>query len=85
MFQGYNDSVEDAAELARLVARAPAKVNLIMYNPVEGLLFQPSSEKVLNQFIARLVRDRVTVTVRRSRGQDIDAACGQLATKSMES
>lgn len=79
MFAGFNDSVEDARELAKLVRRAPAKVNLIMYNPVEGLGFHRSEEDKLNRFIAELVDKRVTVTVRRSRGQDIDAACGQLA------
>lgn len=79
MFRGYNDSLADATELSRLVARAPSKVNLIMYNPVEGLGFEKSTEQDLNAFIKRLVREGVTVTVRRSRGQDIDAACGQLA------
>lgn len=79
MFAGFNDRVEDARELAKLVRRAPSKVNLIMYNPVEGLGFHRSEEETLNRFIAELVEAKVTVTVRRSRGQDIDAACGQLA------
>lgn len=82
MFAGFNDSVDDARELAGLVARAPSKVNLIMYNPVEGLGFSRSPEDTLERFLAELVRHGVTVTVRRSRGQDIDAACGQLAIKS---
>jgi 23S rRNA (adenine2503-C2)-methyltransferase len=82
MFAGFNDTVADARELAGLVARAPSKVNLIMYNPVEGLGFSRSSEETLERFLAELVRHDVTVTVRRSRGQDIDAACGQLAIKS---
>ncbi|MDA0378487.1 MAG: 23S rRNA (adenine(2503)-C(2))-methyltransferase RlmN [Bacteroidetes bacterium] len=82
MFAGFNDSVADARELASLVARAPSKVNLIMYNPVEGLGFSRSPEDTLERFLAELVRHEVTVTVRRSRGQDIDAACGQLAIKS---
>jgi 23S rRNA (adenine2503-C2)-methyltransferase len=84
MFEGFNDSVADAAELSKLVSRAQSKVNLIMYNPVDGLGFSQSSEKNLNSFIARLVKDRVRVTVRRSRGQDIDAACGQLAAKNVD-
>ena len=70
----------DAKELARLVKRAPSKVNLIMYNPVEGTDFRSSDEPTLDAFIGELVRRRVRVTVRRSRGQDIDAACGQLKT-----
>jgi len=81
MFQGFNDTQSDAVELAKLVSRARSKVNLIMYNPVEGLGFSKSSEKALNAFISCLVSERVVVTVRRSRGQDIDAACGQLAIK----
>jgi len=84
MFEGFNDTVSDAAELSKLVSRAPSKVNLIMYNPVSGLGFNQSSEINLNAFISRLVQDRVRVTVRRSRGQDIDAACGQLAVKQSE-
>ena len=79
MFAGFNDSEEDARELAKIVRRAPSKVNLIMYNPVEGLGFRRSEEDTLDRFIAELVKGDATVTVRRSRGQDIDAACGQLA------
>ncbi len=81
MFKGFNDSEEDAAALADVVYWAPSKVNLIMYNPVEGLPFQPTGEAQLNRFIRVLVNRGVTVTVRRSRGQDIDAACGQLAVR----
>lgn len=79
MFAGANDSDADARELARVAAWAPSKVNLIMYNAVEGTGFRPTDEVRLNAFIARLVERGVRVTVRRSRGQDIDAACGQLA------
>ncbi len=81
MFAGFNDTDEDARALAQVVTWAPSKVNLIMYNPVEGLGFSRTSEERLNRFIHILVRRGVTVTVRRSRGQDIDAACGQLAVK----
>ncbi|MDT0632179.1 23S rRNA (adenine(2503)-C(2))-methyltransferase RlmN [Rubrivirga sp. S365] len=79
MFAGTNDSDADARRLARVAAWAPSKVNLIMYNPVEGTDFAPSSEERLDGFIRTLVGRGVRVTVRRSRGQDIDAACGQLA------
>ena len=81
MFHGFNDTAEDARHLADVVAWAPSKVNLIMYNPVEGLGFTRTSEEGLNAFIRILVQRGVTVTVRRSRGQDIDAACGQLAVQ----
>jgi 23S rRNA (adenine2503-C2)-methyltransferase len=79
MFRGFNDSREDAENLAQIVSWAYSKVNLIMYNPVEGKDFQPTEEGDLNAFIQILVDHDVRVTVRRSRGQDIDAACGQLA------
>jgi len=79
MFKGFNDSEADARELAKIAAVAPSKVNLIMYNPVEGLPYQPTDEATLNRFIRILVDKGVIVTVRRSRGQEIDAACGQLA------
>ena len=79
MFAGSNDTVEDARNLARIASWAPCKVNLIMYNPVEGTGFQPTDEHQLDRFISALVKRGVRVTVRRSRGQDIDAACGQLA------
>ena len=81
MFRGFNDSEEDARALADVVRWAPSKVNLIMYNAVPGLPFQPTDEAQLNRFIRILVGRGVTVTVRRSRGQDIDAACGQLAVR----
>lgn len=81
MFQGFNDTAEDARQLARVAKWAPSKVNLIMYNPVDGLGFQRTAEDQLNRFIRILVDHGVIVTVRRSRGQDIDAACGQLAAK----
>jgi 23S rRNA (adenine2503-C2)-methyltransferase len=80
MLAGYNDSVEDAASLAGVCSWAPSKVNLIMYNSVDGTGFEATAEKELNTFIQALVGRGVRVTVRRSRGQDINAACGQLAT-----
>ena len=81
MFRGFNDTQEDAMNLSEIVEWAPSKVNLIMYNPVPGKPFQPTGEQELNRFIRILVSNDVRVTVRRSRGQDIDAACGQLAVQ----
>lgn len=80
-FDGFNDSREDAWNLAKLTRRFPVRVNIIEYNPVEGVDMVKSSESRLNGFLAELTRLGVTVTVRRSRGKDIDAACGQLANK----
>ena len=80
-FQGFNDSLEDAQQLAKLCRRFPVRVNIIEYNPIEGVDMVKSSEDRIDAF-ARYLRDRdITVTVRRSRGKDIDAACGQLANK----
>ncbi|MCB9355128.1 MAG: 23S rRNA (adenine(2503)-C(2))-methyltransferase RlmN [Lewinellaceae bacterium] len=81
-FERFNDSLEDAARLVQLCRRKfPVRVNIIEYNPIEGLSFEKSDENRLNDFAAYLAREGVTVTVRRSRGKDIDAACGQLANK----
>ena len=81
-FDGFNDSLEDAAKLVQLCRRKfPVRVNIIEYNPIEGLSFVKSDENRLNEFAAYLAREGVTVTVRRSRGKDIDAACGELANK----
>jgi len=79
LFKGVNDSEDDARTLAEVARWAPSKVNLLMYNPVDGLNFERTSEARLDRFVEVLVEEGVTVTVRRSRGQDIDAACGQLA------
>jgi 23S rRNA (adenine2503-C2)-methyltransferase len=80
-FQNFNDSQEDAARLARLCQRFPVRVNIIEYNPIDGAPFLKSTEHRIDDF-ARYLRERnIMVTVRRSRGKDIDAACGQLANK----
>lgn len=81
-FDGFNDSLEDAAKLVQLCRKKfPVRVNIIEYNPIEGLSFEKTDENRLNEFGAYLAREGVTVTIRRSRGKDIDAACGQLANK----
>lgn len=81
-FERFNDSLDDAARLMRLCRRRfPVRVNIIEYNPIEGAPFEKSDENRLNAFAAYLANHGVTVTVRRSRGKDIDAACGQLANK----
>lgn len=81
-FERFNDSIEDAANLVRLCRRRfHVRVNIIEYNPIEGVVFEKSDENRLNAFAAHLAKNSVTVTVRRSRGKDIDAACGQLANK----
>lgn len=80
-FDGFNDGSEDADKLIRLCQKVRAHVNIIEYNPVEGVTYHKSTEDNIDRFAARLRRAGVNVTVRRSRGKDIDAACGQLANK----
>lgn len=81
-FDQFNDGPEDAAKLIMLCRRRfPVRVNIIEYNPIGGESFEKSTDDRLNAFAARLASHDVTVTVRRSRGKDIDAACGQLANK----
>jgi 23S rRNA (adenine2503-C2)-methyltransferase len=77
----FNDTEADAEKLAALCRRFPVKVNIIEYNPIDDGEFAKSDEEVINRFAARLADLGVNVTLRRSRGKDIDAACGQLANK----
>lgn len=80
-FQGFNDTPDDARKLVSLCHLFPVRVNIIEYNPVPGLTFTKSTEDTIDRF-ARILRDAgVMVTLRRSRGKDIDAACGQLANR----
>lgn len=80
-FQNFNDNISDAKNLVKLCRRFPVRVNIIEYNPIEGVDFTKSEEDKIDRF-AQYLRDHgVMVTVRRSRGKDIDAACGQLANK----
>lgn len=82
VWQGINDTVADAEALVEFCKFAPSKVNLIEYNPIDDGQFQQADDKAINMYIKILEANHITVTVRRSRGKDIDAACGQLANKS---
>jgi 23S rRNA (adenine2503-C2)-methyltransferase len=81
MLKGFNDTMEDAKELAAFCRTVPSKVNLIEYNPIEDGLFEKSSGNALHRFKDYLESKGIIANVRRSRGEDIDAACGQLANK----
>jgi 23S rRNA (adenine2503-C2)-methyltransferase len=81
MLKGFNDSLKDAEELAAFCRTVPCKVNLIEYNPIEGGAFEKSSGNALHRFRDFLDSKAIIANVRRSRGEDIDAACGQLANK----
>lgn len=80
-FQNYNDSIDDARRLAKLCTDFPVKINIIEYNPIDGSEFSRSDAKKVDAFASYLRKKGIMVTVRKSRGRDIDAACGQLANK----
>jgi 23S rRNA (adenine2503-C2)-methyltransferase len=79
MLDGINDSPAQARALARLLKGHPAKVNLIPFNPFPGTRYRRSPAPVIQRFRDELIQRGVLATVRRTRGEDIDAACGQLA------
>jgi 23S rRNA (adenine2503-C2)-methyltransferase len=81
MLDGTNDSIAQADELAALLRNRPAKVNLIPFNPFEGNEFERSPPDVIRRFQERLRSQGLVTTIRKTRGDDIDAACGQLAGK----
>jgi len=81
LFYNFNDTLQDAEELWKFMKRVPAKVNIIEYNPIAEASFKNTDPKTLDRFAGYLEQKGVTVNVRRSRGKDIDAACGQLAGK----
>lgn len=82
VWQGINDTQKDVDALVDFCRFAPSKVNLIEYNPIDDGEFQQASKRAIDMYIETLERNGIIVTVRRSRGKDIDAACGQLANKS---
>ena len=81
LFDKFNDSLEDADHLIELCNKVPAFVNIIEYNSVEGVIYKKAKSEKRNEFVNYLRNRGVNVAVRRSRGKDIDAACGQLANK----
>ncbi len=82
LFKDFNDSRQDADELVKIFRQVPADlVNIIEYNPIDQALFAKPEESAIQQFMQHLEKNRVNARLRRSRGKDIDAACGQLANK----
>ena len=81
LISGVNDAPDHAAPLAALARRLNAKINLIPYNQVEGLPWQRPNEEAQEAFLAVLKRRKASATLRREKGRDIDAACGQLRLK----
>ena len=81
LLDGVNDEPGQAQDLARLLRGVRAKVNLIPFNPYPGSPFRKPSERRVSAFQEALLRAQLTVMVRQSRGEDISAACGQLAAR----
>ncbi len=82
VFNNFNDDIKDAEELFQFTKNVPSKVNIIEYNPIDEANFINTKEDKLDRFANYLELKDVNVNIRRSRGKDIDAACGQLANKS---
>ena len=81
VWKGINDQKQDIEALITFCSYVHCKVNIIEYNPIDDGVFQQADNKALDLYISMLEKARIPVTVRRSRGKDIDAACGQLANK----
>jgi 23S rRNA (adenine2503-C2)-methyltransferase len=81
VFDGVNDTLQDAAELARFCKHLPCKVNIIEYNPISFASYINAGEDKIEAFAEYLRKQGINTNLRRSRGKDIDAACGQLAIK----
>ena len=80
LLNGINDSVENAIELSKLLKNFNCKVNLIPFNQILGN-YKRSEDTTINKFAETLKKYNIRVLIRWSKGEDIDAACGQLATK----
>lgn len=82
LFKNFNDSFKDADDLIKLYRQVPADlINIIEYNPIDFAKYEKPEEEKVEAFIAYLGKHKVNARLRRSRGKDIDAACGQLANK----
>jgi 23S rRNA (adenine2503-C2)-methyltransferase len=82
VWKGVNDKIEDIKALVKFCKKVPSKVNLIQYNSIDDPNFVQAPKSILDNYIQLLESNKIKATIRKSRGQDIDAACGQLANKS---
>ncbi len=82
VWNGINDSQKDIDAFVKFCRAIPCKVNIIEYNPIDDSEFQQATSEAIKNYIYNLEKNRIVVNLRRSRGKDIDAACGQLANKS---
>tara|TARA_Y100000589_G_scaffold22763_1_gene18939 strand:- start:581 stop:1630 length:1050 start_codon:yes stop_codon:yes gene_type:complete len=85
IFKDFNDEISDAKELASFAKITPCKINIIEYNPIDNGEFQQAKREKVDAFVNFIEGKNIIVNVRRSRGKDIDAACGQLANKLVKS
>ena len=81
IWKEINDDFEHINALVSICKRIPSKVNIIEYNDTDNSMFRNADDKWINNYVTTLKENRISVSVRRSRGKDIDAACGQLANK----
>ena len=81
IFKDFNDTIADARELAEFCKNVPVKINIIEYNPIDDGIYEQADKQKVDDFAAFLESLNLVVNIRRSRGKDIDAACGQLANK----
>ena len=79
MLKGVNDSLEQAKLLVQIVKEVPCKFNLIPFNPFPNSGYLCSDKQTINEFKSVLIEAGIIATIRKTRGDDIDAACGQLA------
>ena len=82
VWKGINDNDDDISALVEFCKKIPSKVNLIQYNNIDDPNFVQAPQNILNKYIKTLELNNIKATIRKSRGEDIDAACGQLANKS---
>ena len=79
MLRDFNDTVNDALDLIKFSKIVPSKINLIEYNSVHKSNFKKSTDQKTQEFMSILKKENIIVNLRRSRGEDVNAACGQLA------
>ena len=81
LIKDLNDSISDADELGKLLKGIPSKINLIPFNPTPGINLQSPEDRTITDFQNALIRKEITTLIRKSKGSDISAACGQLSGK----
>ena len=81
IFRDFNDELSDARDLVKFCKCVPSKVNIIEYNPIDDGEYSQADPEKVDAFVNVLINNGIIAKVRRSRGKDIDAACGQLANK----